>query len=246
MAVLLDRRLSKDTVQYGLTIQVGLSGFSFKIKDRKGNLYHHETVSYPHKVFTPVDVELPFKKAVAAHPLLKSPFGSIRVYFDTEKHTLVPKDFAASELSCLSQLYEIPEYDEVSSIPIDDTDARLLFALPSGVTSVRNHLNSEDFSFYPIIARLLELAGSLSDYNRVLCAYDGGFAHIVASEGGALRLVNSYAVKDFETTCYYLFAVMKEVMFNPGLTTLRYFGPLSANREALLKRYFSGVQRCEL
>lgn len=246
MTVWLSKRLSKDTVQYGLTIQVGLSGFSFKIRDRKDNLFHHETVHFPHRLYDPIDVELPFKKAISTHPLLKLPYGSVRIYFDTEKHTLLPRDYETSELEQLRKLYELHEYDEVHRIPVAGAEADLVYALPSGITSVNNHLNSSHFEFYPVIARLLEHAATLTDYNRVLCAYDGGFAHVVASEGGALRLAASYPVADFQTACYYVFAVMREVMFNPGLTTLRYFGPLSENRESLLKRYFSGVELCGL
>lgn len=246
MAVLLTKRLSKDTVQYGLTIQVGLSGFSFKIKDRKGNLFHHETVQYPHRVYAAVDLEQPLKKAVVSHPLLRHPYGSVKVYFDTEKHTLVPQDCAESELSQLQTLYDIHEYDEVNRIPVPETEAALLYAMPTAVTSLRNRLNSEVFEFYPVIVGLLQDVVAVPDHNRVLCAYEGNYVHVVASEGGALRLAVSYPVADFDTACYYLFAVMREVMFNPGLTTLRYYGPLSEKREALLKRYFSGVQRCEL
>lgn len=246
MAVLLTKRLSKDTVQYGLTIQVGLSGFSFKVRDRKGNLLHHETVQYPHRVYSLMDVELPLKKAVVSHPLLRQPYGSIKVYLDTEKHTLVPEDAAQPELPQLQTLFDIHEHDEVNHLSVPESEAALLYALPAAVTSLRNRLNSEQFEFYPVIAGLLQDVAHVSDHNRVLCAYDGNFVHVVASEGGALRMAVSYSVADFETACYYLFAVMREVMFNPGLTTLRYYGPLSENRETLLKRYFSGVQRCEL
>lgn len=248
MTVLLEKRLGRDTTQYGLTIQVGLSGFSFKIRDAKASLLHHSVLKFPDRPCTVSEMEAPLRKAVAGEPLLRRPYGRIRILFDTEKHTLVPAPMFSPGriLSDLSSLYDLQEYDEVYARPLPFSEAVLLYALPNAVTALRHYLNGAEYEYLPVIAGLLDRIPALSDHNRVCCACGDRFVHVAASEASCLKLAVSYPASEFSTACYYLFSAVREVLFNPGLTRLYFSGSLSDSRRELLTRYFSDVQLCEL
>jgi hypothetical protein len=247
MALLVDKKIGNDTSRLRLTIQIDLSGFSFKISNSLGEFLHSYHADFPVGAFNADDIEIYIKKEVESQPLLNKEYAAVRVYYGTEKYCLVPVAFFKKEnaMKMLSGLHKIEYLDEVMFVDIPEQKAVLIYAIPNAVTThiFRVQKNAE---FYPVSYFLLDKTSFLLDNNRVLINISHNIVHIVASERDKLLIANSYPASDFVTAEYYLFLVIKEVMFNPESTILQVSGNITAEQENELKRYFKGINKQDI
>lgn len=244
MALLVDKKFSSNTSRLRLTIQIDLSGFSFKISNSLGEDLYFYNKDFPIGALTADEIEVYIKKEVESHSLLHKNFASVRVYYGTEKYTLVPNSFfdKANAMKMLSELHNIDYLDEVMFVDIPEQKAVFIYAIPNAITShiFRFQKKAE---FYPISYFLLEKSSLLSDNNRVLVHISNNIVHIVAAEREKLLLANTYPASDFTTAEYYIFLVIKEVMFNPEYTTLHISGKISSDQISNLEKYFKGAKK---
>jgi hypothetical protein len=130
------------------------------------------------------------------------------------------------------------------SIDLPEHEAKLIYAIPNSISS-RIFKIQKRAKYYPTIYDMIQRLPQLQDNNKVLIHFSKGHVHIVAGEGQRLLLANSYKADDFTSAQYYLFLVIKEVMFNPEFTTLQVMGEIDRSRMKSLSKYFKGVKICE-
>lgn len=247
MTILIDKKIGNDTSHLRLTIQIDLSGFSFKISNSLGEFLYSYKKPFPVGLLSISDINIYLKKELESHPLLIKNYAAVRVYFGTEKYCMVPLSFfRESEVEgMLSRLHNIEPTDHIISINLEDQRAVLIYVIPDVILSntLKVQPNAE---FYPISYYLLDRVSLTLDNNKVLVHFSENIVHIVVAEKEKLLIANSFPASDFTTAEYYIFLVMKEVCFNTESTTLYVSGIIKAEEEAKLKLYFKGVVKKEL
>lgn len=230
-----------------LTIQIDLSGFSFKITDPSGEVLHKGEKSFPSDIVSATDLESVLKKELSTFSVLGKKNNETRVYVSTPKYTLVPTALYTKdrEKEILSQVHKIEDMDEVMSVHIPQHQATLIYAVPNAITS-RIFKLQKKAKYYPSIYGMIQKLSALNDNNKVCALFSKEHIHLVAAEGSRLMLANSYPAKDFVTAQYYIFLVIKEVMFNPEFTTLQVVGELNKERVKDLNKYFRGINTLTL
>ena len=148
--------------------------------------------------------------------------------------TLVPSIFfnPAEERKALAEVVELKETDKVGHIDIPQYEAVLIYKV-DGDSSVS----------VPAIVEILRKLPECREYNKILCCRTGGFLNIAIAQGRNLLLANWYRADDFTTAEYFIFLAMKSLQLNPEVSTLCWKGPLDAEDEMSLYRYFKAVDR---
>lgn len=217
--------------QHRITIQLDLNGYSFSIYDRNGILLSEESHSCP--------VDLSVRELT---PVLSRPFAMVSVYFTTWKYTLVPQSHYARENSrgYLEAVRDVYPEDKVLTLDLPSRKAVMVFAIPENICDALTGL-CRNIRFYPTAYLLIDRVSSVEDNNRLLVSFTEGMLHIVAAERDKLMFANSFPAADLATAEYFIFSVVKEVMFNPEHTILYIYGKVAGNVGNELRRYFAGV-----
>ena len=147
--------------------------------------------------------------------------------------TLVPSNFfnPALEREALAEVAELKDTDIVKHIEIPAYDAVLIYT--DGDSSVSG----------PEMAEILKALPSCPEYNKIICSIISGRLYLAIAQGRSLLLANSYSAQDFTTAQYYIFLAMKSLQLNPEVSTICWKGPLDAEDEMSLYRYFKAVDQ---
>lgn len=169
------------------------------------------------------------------------------VVLDTPLYTLIPTKMVEDRRELLSIAHPINENDKVDSIEFPQHEATLIYSIPNDIVSHFSLDKGEvEVIVRPSVGYLIDNLKTISDHNKLLVRISEGHTHIVAAEGEALKLVNSYETHDFVTSLYYIFMVLKEMMFNPEFTTLYLFNEVDGDKISILKKYFKGVETLQI
>ena len=225
-----------------LTIQIDLSGFSFKITDPSGEILNSGRKSFPSGVSSASELEDILKKELSSMSVLSKKYSQTDVVVETPTFTLVPASLydKESEKQILSQIHKVEDMDEVMSIDLPEHEAKLIYAIPNSISS-RIFKIQKKAKYTPIIYQMIKKVSEQKENNKVCIHFSKNHIHIVASERDRLLLANSFQASDFITAQYYIFFVIKEVMFNPEFTTLQIVGEIDKNQKKSLSKYFKGV-----
>ena len=217
-----------------ISIQVGLSGYSFKIQDDGGSSYSG------------------WKGAdtVFVTPELQKRYEDVDVAVFTPYCTLVPADFHKPELSrdILSDVADIPEGAAVEYVSVPEYSAVMVYSNNIGGTLHRVlsesvlKLDGGKSKPLPELYYMLKSLSEISDYNRILASYMDGVLYLVIAQGKTLLLCNTYAAPDFTTAEYFLFMAMKKLQLNVEMSAIYFRTPLSEEQEMSLYRYFMNVE----
>ena len=220
-------------IQNRISIQVGLSGYSFKIEEA-GSVYSSGWMG-SESVFTVKE--------------LQRRYSQVDISVLTPYCTLVPKDFHSSESSIeqLSAVVALPEDAVVESVSVPEFASVLVYSSSVGGTlhkvlaeSVRL-TDGNKVRPLPEMYYMLKDVLALPDYNRILASYMDGVLYLVISQGKTLLLCNSFKAPDFTTAEYFIFMVMKKLQLNPEVSTITFRTPLTDEQEMSLYRYFKSV-----
>ena len=220
-------------IQNRISIQVGLSGYSFKIEDT-GDVSSSGWMG-PESVFTVKE--------------LQKRYSHVDISVLTPYCTLVPQDFHTQELSReqLASVVNLPEDAVVDAVPVPEFASVLLYSTSVGGTlhkvlaeSVRL-TDGNKVKPLPEMYYMLRDVFTLSDYNRILASYMDGILYLVISQGKSLMLCNSFRAPDFTTAEYFIFMVLKKLQLNPEVSTITFRTPLTDEQQMSLYRYFKSV-----
>ena len=178
-------------IQNRISIQVGLSGYSFKIEDQQGTSSSGWMGS--ESVFTVKE--------------LQKRYSQVEISVLTPYCTLVPKDFFNEESprEQLSEVVRLPEGAVVESVPVPEFASVLVFSASVGGTLHKvlseSVLLTDGNKVKPLpeMYYMLKDVRGLSEYNRILASYMDGILYLVVAQGKTLLLCNSFKAPDFTT-----------------------------------------------
>lgn len=219
-----------------ISIQVGLSGYSFIRETDKGVSYSGWMSA--DRIFT--------------SPELQSRYGQVEIGLFTPKFTLVPKHFHSPRLSAeiLSDVSAIEESDVVDYVDVPEFGAVLVYSNTIGGSlskvlsqSVLRADGSQAVCL-PYIYYMLRHLSSMAEYNKIVAAYADNWLYLVIAQGRTLLLCNCFPAPDFTTAEYYIFHSLKKLQLNPEISSIVFRTPLSVDQEMSLYRYFKNVDVC--
>ena len=216
-----------------ISIQVGLSGYSFKIladgQTQTSGWMGAETV------FTV--------------PQIQRRYSDVEVSVFSPLCTLVPLDFYVPENArqMLADVVQLPDNATVGCVEVPEYRAVMLYSNSTGGTLSKVisesvlRLDGEKSSPLPELYYILRHLASLKEYNRIVASYMDGVLYLAVAQGNTLLLCNTYQAQDFTTAEYYIFLAMKKLQLNPEMSTICFRTPLNEEQELSLYRYFKSV-----
>jgi len=217
-----------------ISIQVGLSGYSFKIQTAD---------------------EVRTSPWMSAERIFSTPeflqrYDKVEISVFTPKVTLVPDQFNNTDdaLRMLSPVADVQKDDEVTSISVPEFAASLVYSNNIGETlsrAVSETVMDKDGNKstpLPEMYFMLRSVLDLQDYNKILASYMDGVLYLVIAQGRSLLLCNSFHAPDFTTAQYFIFLALKNLQLNPEVSTICFRTPLTDDEEMSLYHYFKNVE----
>ncbi len=220
----------------GISIQVGLSGYSFKLYKESGQVEASGWMSAD-RIFTTSE----FQKR----------YESVEISVFSPKAALVPAQFFAPERArdILSDVVRISEGDVVEYVHVPGQAAVLVFSnvigetLSKVISETVLHPDGTKARLLPEMYFMLQQLPSMTEYNKILASYMDGVLYLVIAQGRSLLLCNSYQAPDFTTAEYFIFLAMKKLQLNPEVSSICFRTPLTEEDEMSLYRYFKSVDQ---
>ena len=217
-----------------ISIQVGLSGYSFKIEDGDNK----EASGW-----------LP-SESIFTVPQMQRRYSDVQVSVFTPLCVLVPENFYKPELSrnILSDLVQIPENAPVDHVNIPELSAVMVYSNAIGgtlhkvVSESVLKVDGTKAEPLPELYFILKSLPEIQDYNKIVASYMDGVLYLVIAQGKSLLLCNTYPASDFTTAQYFIFLCMKKLQLNPEVSTINFRTPLDEEQNMSLYRYFKNVE----
>ena len=218
-----------------ISIQVGLSGYSFRIY-ADGREHSSEWMS-AERIFNT--------------PEFGRRYGQVDVSVFTPKFGLVPSGFHAPEATrqMLAEVVALNESDQVDFVDMPQFGAVLLYSLtlsgtlPKVVSETVIRTDGSKGRMLPEIYYMLSAMADIPDYNKIVAAYMDGWLYLAIAQGKTLMLCNSFQAPDFTTAQYFIFLAMKKLQLNPEVSSIFFRTPLDPEQEMSLYRYFKNVEQ---
>ena len=219
-----------------ISIQVGLSGYSFKLYKESGQVEASGWMSAD-RIFTTSE----FQKR----------YESVDISVFSPKAALVPAQFFTPERArdILADVVKISESDVVEYVHVPGQAAVLVFSNVIGETLSRVisetvlHTDGTKARLLPEMYFMLQQLPAMTEYNKILASYMDGVLYLVIAQGKSLLLCNSYQAPDFTTAEYFIFLAMKKLQLNPEVSSICFRTPLTEEDEMSLYRYFKSVDQ---
>ena len=220
----------------GISIQVGLSGYSFRLWNA-GQMTSASGWLSSERIFTT--------------PEFQRRYDNVAVSVFTPKVALVPAQFFSPERAkeLLDDVVNIGVNDTVEFVEVPHLASVLVYSNAIGETLSRVisetvlKLDGSKARLLPEMYYILEQLPSLKEYNKILASYMDGVLYLVIAQGKTLLLCNSFHAPDFTTAEYFIFMAMKKLQLNPEVSTISFRTPLSEDDEMSLYRYFKSVDQ---
>ena len=217
----------------GISIQVSLSGYSFKVAS-SGEVRSSDWMG-AERLFTT--------------PEFQRRYDRVEISLLTPKVALVPDVFfdQDSARKALSAVASVEDTDKVEWVEVPACSSVLVFSNSIGESLSRVlaqtvlPASGEPVRVLPELYYLLSLQEAVGDYNKIIASWMDGWLHLVIAQGKTLRLANVFPASDFTTAEYFLFLAMKRLQLNPEVSTVCFHTPLDADAEMSLYRYFKSV-----
>ena len=217
-----------------VSIQVSLSGYSFKIQDEDGS--HSSGWMSADRVFTT--------------PEFQKRYSQVDISVFTPKFALIPSHFhhPLRVRQNLAEVARLEDSDKVESVDVPEFAAVLLYSNTIGetlskvVSETVLMADGSKSSPLPEIYFMLKALPQLPDYNKILASYVDGYLYLTIAQGRSLLLCNSFRAPDFTTAEYFIFMAMKKLQLNPEVSTIPFRTSLESEEEMSLYRYFKCVE----
>ena len=218
-----------------ISIQVSLSGYSFKLEDARGS--HTSSWQEPRTLFT--------------SQALQRTYAEVELSLFTPKCALVPEKFFSPESAreLLSQTVQLEAGDSAFYVPVPQYAAVLVYSADSTQGLCDAVLNSVRCSaekapeFLPEMFYILRDLSGIGEYNKILASWVDGWLYLAIAQGKNLQLANVFRAADFTTAEYFIFTALKSLQLNPEMSVISFRTPLEAEQEMSLYRYFRSVEK---
>ncbi len=227
-------RMTMKDIKDRISIQVGLSGYSFKVQSHN-DVRRSEWLGGDRIFSTPE-----FQKR----------YDEVEVSVFTPKCTVVPAVFYQPDnsRSMLSDVVSIDDAESVESVAVPEFAAVLLFTCGGAGTMARivseTVLKTDGNKSRPLPETyyMLRELSLIPDYNKILASYKDGALYLVIAQGKSLLFCNTFSAPDFTTAQYFIFLTLKKLQLNPEVSSIFFRTPLDEDQEMSLYRYFRNVE----
>ena len=218
-----------------ISIQVGLSGYSFKIQAE--DCWHSSGWMSAERIFST--------------PEFQKRYSEVEVSVFSPKCTLVPAQFHQLENSrqMLSEVVALTEEESVEYVPVPELAAVLLYsntnvgAISRVVSETVLRVDGTKARPLPEVYYMLKQLSGMSEYNKILASYKDEHLYLVIAQGKSLLFCNTFKAPDFTTAQYFIFLAMKKLQLNPEMSSIFFRTPLDQDQEMSLYRYFRNVEQ---
>ena len=218
-----------------ISIQVGLSGYSFKIESND-TVRSSEWLSAD-RIFTSSE----FQKR----------YDEVNISVFTPKCALVPRQFHKPGISrqILNEIVDLADSDLVEHVEVPQFASVLVYSNSIGESLSRVMsdmvLRPDGTKSRPLpeLYYMLMNIQQIQDYNKIMASYKEGYLYLVVAQGRTLLLCNAYKAQDFTTAEYFIFMVMKKLQLNVEMSSIYFRTALKEEEEISLYRYFKNVEQ---
>ena len=218
-----------------ISIQVGLSGYSFKIQT--DDAVRSSGWMGAERIFTAQE--------------LQRRYSEVEISVFTPKCTLVPTQFYDPSVAkaSLADVAYLSDTDMVEAVSVPEFAAVLIYSNSIGETLSKvisdTVLRVDGTKAVPLpeLYFMLRQVPFLTDYNKILASYVDGCLYLVVAQGKSLLLCNSFQAPDFTSAEYFIFMTLKKLQLNPEVSTICFRTPLTEEQEMSLYRYFKSVEQ---
>ena len=218
-----------------ISIQVGLSGYSFKIQ--ADGAVRSSGWMGAERVFTEKE--------------LQKRYSDVEISVFTPKCTLVPQHFhdPSQTRALLENVVNLSESDPVDYVEVPESAAVLLYSNAIGetlskvISETAVRTDGSKARPLPELYYMLRQLPQLEDYNKIVASYMDGYLYLVIAQGKTLLLCNSFQAPDFTTAEYFIFLALKKLQLNPEVSVISFRTSLTEEQEMSLYRYFRSVEQ---
>ena len=218
-----------------ISIQVGLSGYSFKI-ETDDTVRSSEWLSAD-RIFTSSE----FQRR----------YDQVDVSVFTPKCSLVPRQFhhPGESRQLLSGVSPVTESDYVEYVDVPQFASVLVFSNSIGeslsrvISDMVLKTDGDKARPLPELYHMLMALEQIQDYNKIMASYKDGYLYLVIVQGRTLLLCNAFQAQDFTTAEYFIFHAMKKLQLNVEMSTIHFRTSLTEDEEISLYRYFKNVEQ---
>ena len=218
-----------------ISIQVGLSGYSFKI-ETDDTVRSSEWLSAD-RIFTSSE----FQRR----------YDQVDVSVFTPKCALVPRQFhhPGESRQILSEVAPVSDSDYVEYVDIPQSASVLVFSNSIGeslsrvISDMVLKTDGDKARPLPELYHMLMALEQIQDYNKIMASYKDGYLYLVIAQGRTLLLCNAFQAQDFTTAEYFIFHAMKKLQLNVEMSTIHFRTSLTEDEEISLYRYFKNVEQ---
>ena len=228
----MDSTFNKET---GISIQVSLSGYSFKVHGPEG-VSRSEWLPAG-RLFTT--------------PEFQRRYQTVEISLFTPKVALVPEQFFSPDGArpALAEVARIGDTDFVEYVPVPRYGAVMVYSnsigesLSETVSKTVYDTSGNSARVLPELWFILRDLQQCPDYNKILCSWRDGWLYMAIAQGSSLLLANVFEAADFTTAQYFIFLAMKRLQLNPEVSSICFRTPLEYDQEMSLYRYFKSVEQ---
>ena len=218
-----------------VSIQVGLSGYSFRIQAEQ--FEHSSGWMGAERIFST--------------PEFQKRYEDVELSVFTPKCTLVPAQFHIAENSrqMLSDVVALADDDAVEYVAVPEFAAVMLYSnTPVGsivrvISETVLRTDGTKAKALPETYYMLKHLQEIPDYNKILVSYKDEHLYLVIAQGKSLLFCNTFKAPDFTTAQYFIFLAMKTLQLNPEVSSIFFRTPLDQEQEMSLYRYFKNVEQ---
>lgn len=217
-----------------ISIQVSLSGYSFKVSLESGE--HSSGWLGSDRIFTT--------------PEFQRKYDVVEISLMTPKCALVPSHFfdPSSPRKSLEEVVRLRDSDFVEFVNIPSLGAVLVYSnsidesLSKAIAQTVLTPDGNSVKVLPEMYYILRDMWDSSEYNKICASYMEGYLYLAIAQGKSLQLANVYEAADFTTAEYFIFLALKKLQLNPEVSAITFRTPLSNEMEMSLYRYFKAVE----
>ena len=233
------------SLEYHLSIQIGLDGFSFCIQDilrKKFIVLQHIPLIVGKLQFLSKKLEAIFDQ----QEKLSVSYQSISVIYSTNKATLLPKAFTGSELvTKIAELTnDINRNDEIAVNDLPGFNQQLIFSYPKELMTLLNH----KFTGFNFLHKSVPLLASAVDQrdekkNTLLINFEKQYVRMIAIKDMQITLYNSFYFKNESDFLYYTLNICHTLQIDPERDELLVGGYVADDSGYIrqLKKYVSNI-----
>ncbi len=231
----------QNTLDYRLSIQLNLDGFSFLMSDKDCQvlkIQHHYTGS----IEKTLEV---FRQKNSLDELTRISFTKLVILINTNLSSLIPESLYDENYKSLLLSYSLPinEEDEIKSNSIKGLKSNILYKLSSNHQEfIKLFKNSPHI--YHLSSVLLPYALRRTKGNGIAIYTAGKMLHICDFSNNELQFYNAFPFKDSKEMLFHILNTNKILNKNKGRKKVYYSGELNPESEVYtsLIKYLPEIQ----